>query len=103
MLSAGCLRRLEQGWLQIVDLVPRRSIFGPQVTGEEGFDRVEHSGAVLGLEDGLAQGGSARDAVGKPAGELLHLAHAVALAFGASDLPRRDDVGRTRGFGAFLD
>ena len=53
---------------------------------EEALDGVEDGGAVFGFEDLFAEGAAAGDSVGEPAGELLHLADAVAVALLASDL-----------------
>ena len=46
--------------------------------GKEVLDGSEDRAAIFGLEYLLAQGGAAGDAVGKPAGELLHLADGLA-------------------------
>jgi hypothetical protein len=46
---------------------------------EEDFYLVDDLSAALAVEDFAAEGGAAGDAVGEPAGELLHAADGVAL------------------------
>src|SRR5258708_15376432 len=70
---------------------------------EEGFDSVQNRRAVLGFEDLFAQSAAAGDAVREPAGELLHLADAVAMALLASKLAGGSDGRGACGFGGLLD
>src|SRR5260370_7514304 len=70
---------------------------------EEGFDSVQNRRAVLGFEDLFAQSAAAGDAVGEPAGELLHLADAVAIALLASKLAGASEGRAPCGFAGLLD
>ena len=70
---------------------------------EEALDCVEDSGAVFGFEDLFAERAAAGDAVGEPAGELLHLADAVTVALLAGDLACGFDSGGTSGFCGLFD
>jgi len=70
---------------------------------EETLDCIEDCGAVFGFEDLFAEGAAAGDAVGEPAGELLHLADAVAVALLACDLTGGFDGCGAGCFGGFFD